>query len=142
MKLKYLIVLLCVMTAFVTMSCSDDEDEFTWHEYKLPVSASELNCPIDEPVLVNDQAELTRIVGESANPTKVDFNKHTLLIVKSTIYYGIKKLNYGLSYSNGRYILNILVRKDITTAVTDMAVAYVIPKTYDESSIELVINVD
>lgn len=63
MKLKYLIVLLCVMTAFVTMSCSDDEEEFTWHEYKLPVSASELNCPIDEPVLVNDQAELTRIVG-------------------------------------------------------------------------------
>ncbi|WP_304643571.1 hypothetical protein [uncultured Muribaculum sp.] len=55
MKLKYLIVLLCVMTAFVTMSCSDDEDEFTWHEYKLPVSASELNCPIDEPVLVNDR---------------------------------------------------------------------------------------
>ena len=74
MKLKYLIVLLCVMTAFVTMSCSDDEEEFTWHEYKLPVSASELNCPIDEPVLVNDQAELTRIVGESANPTKVDIN--------------------------------------------------------------------
>lgn len=72
----------------------------------------------------------------------MDFNKHTLLIVKSTIYYGIKKLNYGLSYSDGRYILNILVRKDITTAVTDMAVAYVIPKTYDESSIELVINVD
>ena len=34
------------------------------------------------------------------------------------------------------------VRRDITAVVTDIAEAYVIPKTYDESSIELVINVD
>ena len=41
-----------------------------------------------------------------------------------------------------KHPLNILVRRDITAVVTDISEAYVIPKTYDESSIELVINVD
>lgn len=136
-------ICLCFMMSFVGFSCEEDEDypmQMTFEKY-LP---NDNKCGVidivqNEVVIVNGEEKLKKhIVCENVELPKINFVKHSLLLVKGQSVSGVGDINISLNKVDvDKYVMDVVVHEDMTTAAPSWLISIVTPKIKDTDVITL-----
>ena len=101
------------------------------------------NYEQNKVIIINSEEELDKHIACSGSDTypEIDFSKHTLLFASGSTSYGVSNVSGKVYYISGKYVLNVEVLLNDTTAISNWKIALLIDKLDAKSKVELNINI-
>lgn len=127
------ILLLAFLSGYALLLSGCDNEEKTeylnYDEYPLPERA-QLEGEDEQPIIINDIEEFQRIFSAYPELEAINFETHTLLVIKGTAHYGIDKIKKEITrVANKKTRFKITVLLTLQTVMDPWCIAYILPKS-------------